>query len=120
MSIKCTAAMSSPVALTAVMTLNPGAEKRFIELFNDCAKYSKENEPYVWVYELCKGKVDPKGEVTDLVVREVYENQTSMEEHLANTTVQELIRGIGEEGLVKGSKIIYTDYKPEAGFSSRL
>ncbi|KAI1844056.1 hypothetical protein JX265_009680 [Neoarthrinium moseri] len=111
--------MSSPVALTAIITLNPGAEQKFIELFNKCAEYSKENEPFVWTYELSRGRVDQKGEVTDLVIREVYENQALMEKHLAGAPVQELIKGIGE-GLVKESKIIYTDYKPAVGFPSRL
>jgi hypothetical protein len=42
-----------------------------------------------------------------------------MEKHIATTVVQEFIKGIAE-GLVKESKIIYTEYKGEVGFSSRL
>ncbi|KAF3003295.1 hypothetical protein E8E14_007334 [Neopestalotiopsis sp. 37M] len=63
--------MSSPVSLTAVLTLSPGAEQKLSELFSNCAQYAKENEPFVWVYEVSKGRTDPKGEVTELVIREV-------------------------------------------------
>lgn len=44
---------------------------QFIELFNACADYSKKNEPFVWVYELVRGRADINGEVTDMVIREV-------------------------------------------------
>lgn len=48
-----------------------------------------------------------------------YENKALMDKHIATTPVQNLIKGISG-GLVKDSKIIYTDYKAEVGFSSRL
>jgi hypothetical protein len=44
---------------------------QFIELFNNCAEFSKKNEPFVWVYELVKGRADLNGQVTDVVIREV-------------------------------------------------
>jgi hypothetical protein len=55
-----------PIPIESVLTLC-----KFIELFDACAKYSKENEPFVWVYDLKKGKIDQNGKVTDLVIREV-------------------------------------------------
>jgi hypothetical protein len=48
-----------------------------------------------------------------------YENQAMMDKHIASAPVQDFIKGI-EQGLVKSSKIIYTDYHGEIGFSSRL
>lgn len=42
-----------------------------------------------------------------------------MEKHIASKPVQELIKGI-EAGLVKESKVVFTEKLPEVGFSSRL
>jgi hypothetical protein len=42
-----------------------------------------------------------------------------MEKHVATKPVQDLINGI-RGGLVKESKIIYTNHMPEIGFTSRL
>lgn len=48
-----------------------------------------------------------------------YESQALMEKHIASKPVQELIKGI-EAGLVKESKVVFTEKHPEVGFSSRL
>lgn len=42
-----------------------------------------------------------------------------MEKHVASEPVQELIKGI-EAGLVKESKVIFTENHSAIGFSSRL
>jgi hypothetical protein len=47
-----------------------------------------------------------------------YENQALMEKHIANETVQKLIKD--SKGLVKETKIIYTENQVATGFSSRL
>ncbi|KAH8653447.1 hypothetical protein BX600DRAFT_553174 [Xylariales sp. PMI_506] len=109
--------MPFPISLTAIITPNPGKEKKFLELFDKCAKYAKENEPFVWVYELSKGRVDQNGNISDFVIREVYESEALMQKHLSSAPVQALIKAMSEDGLAKESKVIYTERKGDIGYA---
>ncbi|KAJ1335407.1 (4S)-4-hydroxy-5-phosphonooxypentane-2,3-dione isomerase [Microdochium nivale] len=111
--------MSDQLALTAVMTLKPGKEERFLELFKACADYTAKNEPFVLVYELSQAGNKQGGNLTDVVIREVYENQAGFDKHMAGAPVKALIEALSKEGLAQSTKIFWQQ-PPKLGFSSRL
>ncbi|KXJ94450.1 hypothetical protein Micbo1qcDRAFT_202309 [Microdochium bolleyi] len=111
--------MSGNLALTAVITLKAGKEKRFFELFQNCADYTTKNEPFVLIYELSQAGPEQGGKLTDVVVREVYENQAGFEKHMASGPVKAMIEAMGKEDLVESSRIVWQQ-PPKIGFSSRL
>ncbi|KAH7037944.1 uncharacterized protein B0I36DRAFT_315108 [Microdochium trichocladiopsis] len=111
--------MAGHLALTAVISIKPGKDKRFLELFQNCADYTTKNEPYVLTYELSMAGPELGGKLTDVVVREVYADQAGYEKHMASAPVKTMIQAMEKEDLVESAKIVWQQ-PPKIGFSARL
>lgn len=108
------------VDLTAVLTLNRGKLKRFLEEFESISKFVKANEPGVLRYELHRGLPEKNGGADIVVIREIYASEDAQKAHIDTPQCQAFIKAMEEEKFCSDAKIVFTATKADFGFASRL